>query len=222
MQPSIFIQECGPLDNLKSVEISFPQNKNVAIMLSSGADSAVLLYLICLALIQNKRIPEKEICGILTIPKVDGAEEHAGKIVNWINQKLNLKLPEPIFDGPPDFKEIGHREVILKSMLYLGPKYNLNYAFIGDQQAVPEPYKMPGVYPLRVKENTVPEYLAMPFLHLDKSHTIDLHYRLNTAPLLELSHSCTQQRVGRCGLCYHCNERQWAFERLGKIDPGQN
>lgn len=212
----------GPSDNEKETTIAVPVDKTIAIMLSSGADSAVLLYMLCLSLLEEKRHPEKELPFIFTLPKVDGAEDHALKVVNWINQKLSLKLPAPIIDGPANINDLRHGEILSQSLLYLGAKYKANYAFVGDQQSVPAPYSVGGTYPNRYLENPYPQYLGMPFLHLDKSHTIDFHYRLNTLPLLEISHSCTQRRAGRCGSCYHCNERSWAFERLKKQDPGTN
>lgn len=213
---------CGPHDNERQVEINYPKNKNIGIMLSSGADSAVLLYMLCLSIIERQETPEDVIKAIFTIPKVDGAEEHSAKIVSWINQKLNLKLPSPIVDGPENLDTMLHSEVLAKSMMMFGPKYNINFGFVGDQQAVPEPFHIEGLYPQRYSENPYPQYLSLPFLHLDKSHTIDLHFRLGTTGLLVLSHSCTQRKAGRCGRCYHCNERSWAFQRLEKTDPGTN
>jgi hypothetical protein len=212
----------GPLDNEKQTTIAVPTGKTIGIMLSSGADSAILLYMICLSLLDENRDPYTELPFIFTLPKVDGAEDHAFKVVEWINQKLGLKLPAPIVDGPANINDLWHGDVLSKSMLYLGAKYKANFAFVGDQQSVPPPYSVVGTYPNRYQQNPYPQYFGMPFLHLDKSHTIDFHFRLNTLPLLEISHSCTQQRAGRCQICYHCNERRWAFERLQKQDPGTN
>ena len=213
---------CGPRDNEQQVEISWPKDRNIGIMLSSGADSAVLLYMLCMGIIQEQEKPEVVIKGIFTIPKVDGAEQHSAKIVSWINKKLNLKLPPPTIDAPENLDKMLHTEQVAKSMIMFGQKYNINFGFVGDQQVVPEPYHIEGLYPQRYSKNPYPQYLGLPFLHLDKSHTIDLHYRLDTTDLLVLSHSCTQLKAGRCGRCYHCNERSWAFKRLEKTDPGTN
>lgn len=216
------IVTCGPADNEKQVEIIWPQNKNIGLMLSSGADSAILLYLLCLDILEKKQRPEEVIKALFTIPKVDGAELHSARIVHWINSKLKINLALPIVDAPADLNQMSHAELLAKCMLMLGAKYKINFGFVGDQQSVPEPYHVEGLYPNRYSKNPYPEYLGMPFLHLDKSHTIDLHYRFQTTELLVLSHSCTQQKEGRCERCYHCNERKWAFERLGRIDPGTN
>lgn len=219
------IVECGPVDNKLTTEIKVPENKTVAVMLSSGADSAILLYLICVSLLQEGRDPNKEIHYIFTIPKEDGAALHSPAIVEWINGKLNLSLPSPIIEGPPNLDDIDHGEKVMQSVVHLLEKYNFTYLFGADQRSVPEPYQMPGVYPHRPIDpdnNPWPDFLSLPFNHMDKSHTIDLHFLFNTERLLELSHSCTALQVGRCGECYHCNERQWAFDRLDKKDPGKN
>lgn len=213
---------CGPADNEKIVDMTWPTGKDIGLLLSSGADSAILLYILCLEVIKQEKKPEEIIKRIFTIPKVDGAELHSSKIVSWINAKLGLNLQLPTVDGPDNLRELPHDRVLAESMLMLGSKYAINFAFVGDQQSVPEPYHVEGLYPNRYLQNPYPNYLGMPFLHLDKSHTIDLHYRLDTTDLLVLSHSCTQRTDGRCGKCYHCNERSWAFQRLGKIDPGTN
>jgi 7-cyano-7-deazaguanine synthase in queuosine biosynthesis len=97
------------------------------------------------------------------------------------------------------------------------------FVFLADQRPVPKPWTFDGQEePFRVKENPYPTILGLPFNHLYKTHTIDLHFMFNTEPLLELSHSCTQLKSGRCNDCYHCHERQWAFDQLNKIDPGTN
>jgi hypothetical protein len=216
------IVTCGPSDNEMQVHLEIPRGKKLALMLSSGADSAILLYMLCVELTAEGRSVQDELKKIFTIPKVDGAEEHAEKITNWISQKLGIALPAPTVDAPPNLAELPHSDIIKKSLIYFGQKYDVNYGYLADQR--PVPIKVAGEYPHRTptEKNPLPEYLGLPFNHLDKSHTIDLHYRFNTLPLLELSHSCTQCRAGRCGNCYHCNERKWAFDRLGKTDPGVN
>lgn len=221
---------CGPEDNRQSFDLVIPENRSLAIMLSSGADSAILLYLLCKELIATGRSTD-EIKYIFTVPKTDGAEYHSPKIVNAINDALNITLPQPTVFGADNVQALHHSEQILESVRAVFNKYEPAremtdgslFLYLADQQAVPEPWKIEhGVYPPRITENPHPTHLDFPFLHLDKSHTIDLHFQFETEFLLELSHSCTALDAGRCGSCYHCNERQWAFDRLNKVDPGTN
>jgi 7-cyano-7-deazaguanine synthase in queuosine biosynthesis len=58
-----------------------------------------------------------------------------------------------------------------------------------------------------------------PFLLMDKSHTIDLYYKLHVESLLADTHSCIQSGTTPCGSCHACYERIEAFDRLGRIDP---
>ncbi len=214
---------CGPPDDLKSVEVVVPHGRRIAFLLSGGADSAILLYMACLELLATKRNPVDEFQHILTIPKgTDGPHLHSFKIVNWINDRLNIRLNEPLIAAPADIEETHHADVIARSIVYYRNELNLNYSFLADQQAVPLPDIVQGLYPVRPSVNPYPDYFHMPFLNVNKSHTIDLHYRLGTEQLLQISHSCTEKRIGRCLQCYHCNERKWAFEKLQKIDPGEN
>ena len=219
---------CGPDDNLDSFELKIPENRSIGIMLSSGADSAILLYLMCLELMRTGRSTD-EIKYIFTVPKTDGAELHSAGIVNWINEKLDINLPQPIIYGAENVKDLHHSTQIRDSIRAVFDKYDPTFkdlhVFLADQRAVPQPWPFESVIavnPFRVSENPYPEIVSLPFNDLYKSHTIDLHFMFNTERLLELSHSCTQLEIGRCNECYHCHERQWAFDQLGKIDPGTN
>ena len=58
-----------------------------------------------------------------------------------------------------------------------------------------------------------------PFLLMDKSHTIDLYYKLHIEDLLQHTHSCIQSGDAPCGSCHACYERIEAFDRLGRKDP---
>jgi hypothetical protein len=219
---------CGPENNRDSFELTIPENRSIGIMLSSGADSAILLYLMCLELMQIGRSTD-EIKYIFTVPKTDGAELHSAGIVDWINQKLGINLPQPIIFGAENVQDLHHSLQISESVRAVFDKYDPTFqdlhVFLADQRAVPQPWPFESaiaVDPFRVSENPYPEIISLPFNHLYKTHTIDLHFMFSTEPLLELSHSCTTNTVGRCNMCYHCHERQWAFDQLGKIDPGTN
>lgn len=216
---------CGPKNDRQTVVLNVPENKHLAIMLSSGADSAILLYMICKELIANGRSTD-EIKYIFTVPKTDGAEAHSPGVVAAINDMLNINLPSPTIFGAEDVQTLHHSNQILESIRAVFNKYDPErkdlFLYLADNKAVSELVLTPEEQPFRASENPYPELLGLPFNDLLKSHTIDLHFIYGTERLLELSHSCTQQTYGRCGKCYHCRERQWAFDKLDKTDPGQN
>jgi hypothetical protein len=215
---------CGPSEDRRSFTLPLPENRHLAIMLSSGADSSILLYMICSELIKKGRSVD-EIKYIFTVPKTDGAEVHSPGIVAAINEMLNINLPAPTIFGAENVQELHHSQQIQQSVRAVFDEYAADgklFVYLADNRETSELVLTPEEKPYRAETNPFPEYLGMPFNELMKSHTIDLHFMHGTERLLEISHTCTQQTYGRCGRCYHCRERQWAFDQLGKMDPGTN
>jgi 7-cyano-7-deazaguanine synthase in queuosine biosynthesis len=62
----------------------------------------------------------------------------------------------------------------------------------------------------------------MPFIEMHKDEILKLVFDHRQEELLKLTHSCTEQKTGRCGRCFQCNERAWAFRQLDKLDAGIN
>lgn len=60
----------------------------------------------------------------------------------------------------------------------------------------------------------------IPFVNLEKHHTIGLYYLMDLGWLLEMTHSCTElpPEQGHCGACYCCHERRYGFHVLGTDD----
>jgi 7-cyano-7-deazaguanine synthase in queuosine biosynthesis len=62
----------------------------------------------------------------------------------------------------------------------------------------------------------------MPFIKMYKDEILKILFDNNQQALLSLTHSCTERKTGRCGQCFQCKEREWAFDQLNQIDPGIN
>jgi hypothetical protein len=200
---------CG-LEN-KEFELDIPRKKNkIGVMLSGGADSAILLYLLVRFFPETKFIP-------LTVPRYDGAYIYTPSIVDHINTTCNSQIPVPMKLGNPD---LPHSEQA-QSGIDIAFKYDIvDYVFWGTQSPPPkEIVDLGGLYPIR-KENKDLERVSTPFFHLYKTDTIELYYRYDQIELLKLTHSCTEKQIGRCMNCYQCQERIWAFNQLGEKDPG--
>ena len=58
-----------------------------------------------------------------------------------------------------------------------------------------------------------------PFLTMNKTHTVDLFYKLNIEDLLQHTYSCQRGGSLHCGDCHACWERIDAFNQLGRKDP---
>lgn len=216
------ILDCGNETDKRTVEITIPYGKTIALTLSGGADTALLAYLVCKELIETGRDPLTVIKYIITIPKKDGAELYPPDIIKWIETSLNTKLPPMTLVRIPKLLSMWHGTQVWSSVLHVLDNLNPDIIYMADQRAAPDWANIAEARPVRSStvEGPMPDRVFFPFNHLYKSHTIDLFYRLGIEELLELTHSCTQKVVGRCNRCYHCLERQWGFEQMNKVDPG--
>jgi len=203
----------GKDDYIKQIDITLPENvERIGVMLSGGADSAILLYLIAL---EHKMSNSTQTITPFTVARADGAWDYVSPIVDWINTKLDINLPRPIKVGDPTLhhsqqSRSGHQDAITL--------HNMQHVFYGSQAHPPVP--MPGEYPQRPSVVYFPG-TTCPFALVDKRHTLSLYKTFNVWPLIELTHSCTALTVGRCSECYNCKERAWALGALVFTDPGQ-
>ena len=204
---------CGPANDRRTFNIYIPEwPTKIAVTVSGGMDSAILLYLV--AKLNKERSQPKELIPF-TVPRTDGAYRYSPDIVKYVNRVLGLNLPAPIPVGDPTVHHSKQVETGTIEVL----NGIADYIFYGSQQTPPVQWPMPGLYPERPVHNKY-KRAQIPFVELDKRHTLDLYYQFGQEQLLELSHSCTEQQVGRCGQCFQCAERQWAFAQLNKKDPG--
>jgi len=176
----------------------------VGIMLSGGMDSALLLYLLAKNL-DSAIYP-------FTIPKTDGAARYVNSIVDWINIKLNKTIYQPQLVGNPN---LHHTQIVNSAMKEIDSKYDILF-FAGN--TYPETILPNG--PVRVKR-TNPKHVQ-PFFDLYKTDILQGYIDNHIMDLLLLTHTCTEQQIGRCTTCWQCKERQWAFEQLCIIDPSNN
>lgn len=216
------ILECGPDHDRKTVEVIVEENVTVALTMSGGLDTALLVYMVCKELLDTGRRPEDYIKWIFTIPKRDGAELYPDAIIEWINNKLNIELPSKTIIRKPNLHSTFHGSQVWQSLLVALEKFNPDKLYMGDQRAAPDDANIPIFRPNRSKtlEGPMPGRALFPFNHLFKYHCIDLFYKLGIEELIPLTHSCTQQPVGRCNQCYHCLERSWGFTTINRIDIG--
>lgn len=212
--------ECGPDHDRNQFNLTVDKDVSVALTMSGGMDTALLTYLVALELLETNRKPEDYIKWIFTIPKRDGAELYPDAIINWINKKLDIRLPNKTILKIPNLHSTYHGNQVWTSILYAIDKYNPDKIYMGDQRVAPEESNIAEIRPVRSKtiEGPMPNKVIFPFNHLYKYHTVDVFYKLGLEELINLTHSCTQQMLSRCNECYHCKERHWAFNELGRTD----
>jgi hypothetical protein len=202
----------GPKSDKREIEISLPtEKKKIGVMLSGGADSAILLYILAL---ERKLLKSDHELIPFTVARPDGAWNYVKPIVDKVNEMLEVSLPEPVQVGDPT---LHHSQQGISGEKEARAKYGIEHCFYGSQQH--PPVQMPGDYPARPSRVDLPG-TTIPFALVDKRHTLDLYNVFDAWPLIELTHSCTALTEGRCGKCYNCVVRDLALDDLGFSDPG--
>lgn len=200
----------GPVNDQREIVVSIPDYSNsTGIMLSGGADSAILLYILV------KYFPNKKIVPI-TVPRPDGADRYSPAIVDYVNQVCGTAIPQPLVLGDGT----GYHADQTVNGLRIAFRDNLiDHVFFGSQQPpTKDLVELPGIYPIRKVTSDV--RVSNPFFDLYKTHTMDLYFKLGQEELLSITHSCTEQTLGRCKQCFNCKEREWALSVLERIDTG--
>lgn len=177
-------------------------------MLSGGLDSAILLASI---LLENKDIEIQP----FTIPKTDGAILYADPVIKYINSKFRTNIPNTIKVGDPT---VHHRQQSKTAVREIFEKHKIDKLFIAINQNPEELNSLPGA-PKRDTKSDDPRIL-FPFVNLLKTDIVKLAVENNLTDLFDITHSCTEQQIGRCGICWQCTERSWTFDKLSLSDTG--
>ncbi len=195
-------------------------NLRYGIMLSGGLDSAVLFYLI-LSDARSKNLNLN--IQPFTIPKSDGSYLYIQKLLNYFRTHFDKDISDTIHVGDPTVYHAEQSKTavieILEQHSYIDCLYfatNQNPTHDFDYSKYPA-----GGFPDRVKGSNHPK-IQMPFINMYKDEILKFVFDTNQEELLFLTHTCTEQKTGRCGQCFQCNERAWAFRQLDKTDPGSN
>jgi hypothetical protein len=178
-------------------------------MVSGGIDSATLWYAakkICLERGQE--------CLPYSIAKLDGAEYHATSVMIVTCKLLGIpliitRMVGEVTDDHCETTVSGIREVAQMG----------KYVLAGDTAYFPD--LDPGFDLL--PRNRAPENhpVFQPYFDLTKEKTIKFAKNLGILnDLMLVTHSCTEQSLGRCKKCYWCRERELAFNKLGIVDGG--
>lgn len=183
-------------------------SKKYGILLSGGLDSAMLLYLLIKS---NSNINLQP----FTIPKKDGSSIYAVMVINHLNNKLGLKISQPVLVGNPNAH---HTKQSTSAILEIFNKHRVDYLYMGVNTNPPELDNLNGA-PKRFLSSPSPR-LIYPFAEMLKDEILKIMFDEGQEDLCNVTHSCTEQQVGRCNLCWQCTERSWAFTRLHKIDTG--
>ena len=201
---------CGPSLDERTLTISLPlQPTKIAILISGGIDSALLYYLLLEANRQAGNI-HKIVPG--TVLRKEGSKYFAKPVIAHVNALFGLKFDEPLILGNNQLAE----EEQVKSAVLHAFKIGFEKVYTGLIEQLPQ--HMIDWQPIPYTET---EKFKAPMKHLNKSHIIDLCFKLGLESLFYLTHSCSSVELGRCNNCNGCNERSWAFDQLSMKDPGK-
>lgn len=182
------------------------------ILLSGGLDSAVLLASVLKTYTAKGCLPNIQ---PFTIPKHDGSEMYINDIIKYMNTRFLINLPSTILVGDPN---IDHDKQSRSAIIDILNCYSdIDYIFIGLTKN--PPVKLKGLEPIRKIYNPTKKIIC-PFKDFYKTFIVNLVYQEGWEELLNITHTCTEQKIGRCNKCWQCNERAWAFNQLNKIDTG--
>jgi hypothetical protein len=188
--------------------ITIDNTKQYGIMLSGGLDSAVLFYLL---LKENPNVNLQP----FTIPKFDGAALYAGPIVDYYNRMFSINIAQPILVGDPSAYHRHQSKIAITDIFNKTP---VDILFVAINQNPPALDKLPGA-PQRDKKSKDTR-IVFPFVDLHKDQILQILFDEGQEHLIGITHSCTEQQIGRCEQCWQCTERRWAFSQLNKIDTG--
>jgi 7-cyano-7-deazaguanine synthase in queuosine biosynthesis len=183
------------------------KNKNIGVMFSGGLDSGTLTWVLC-KIIQDNAL--SNVVTLYTSPRPDNSLAHADKLKNIIQESLDVKLQHKIRgDGTAH-----HSKQVSSGIVQARTE---NDIVLTAETAMPEHMQTDHFERIRVDDPKV----AQPFFNLTKDFTVGLAIELGLTDIMTYSHSCTETLNIRCGECWWCRERAWAFEQNNYADPGK-
>jgi 7-cyano-7-deazaguanine synthase in queuosine biosynthesis len=183
-------------------------DRPIALMLSGGFDSAVLLYLLC------ESGAKQVFCHTI---HHRNSSYFAGKVVDYVQQKfpevsLGHEILEKTSDNMIQIINEGYGKVIHDGFfLYDAATKNPSIEDLPDH---------PESRPPRAT-NYPTNLMDCPFLDIEKTEIIRMaHDRGILDELAAITHSCTETDGERCGQCWQCLERKVSFAKYNLVDVG--
>lgn len=186
------------------------QNKNrIGFFISGGFDSTVLLLAACE--IRKKNNLNIEYLG-LTVPRSDNSLDHANRVVTWINGKF-LSNIDIISVGNPNL----HHSVQVRFGCKKAKDYNYADLYLLADTAIP--IDLENDAPERIRSDE--DLFYQPWFDKTKDYVVRLAAELDIEEISKITHTCTESKTIRCGKCWQCRERQWAFQQVAIEDFGK-
>lgn len=191
--------------------------KKVGVMMSGGLDSAALMCIIITELRNTKRLENTELHAF-TVTKTDAASYYSNRVREKIEDFFDVSiLHHNNIENTPWGLEIGR--VPFETLVRTHVRHRDVLLYGAFNKMAPDNIR-PFDATLKVKYPEHHKFYQLPFLNLHKPQLVDIYYKLGCEEIMPYAHSCAGGPLGYCMMCYNCQERKWAFDMLGKIDPG--
>lgn len=214
---------------LTDIENLVKTYNTIGVFISGGVDSTLLAYLLNDFKIKIK--PDLTI-KYFCVKRPDDSELHAKRIVNYIDEKFGLNTSNINFVGTGNTH---HSAQVRSGMIDALDNYEFDVvltAITKNPESLDPPELLPdyeygrfvdpdgSVYngPKRVKAKN-PKVLN-PFWDYTKADTVKIIKDLNLLDIPNITHTCTASKTIKCGKCWQCCERAWAFYKNDFIDTG--
>ena len=215
--------------------MQIPRDKKIGVVVSGGLDSSILWHIV-----YGECLERNQECIPFTVPKVDGALTYATRMLEWSCDYYGTKQLHPWvinsdgvdwnreqdYQGEEVQQQLlgGMKEVIVNGyadVLFNGVnEYPPNYKSLCSYHT-PGPRLLARDSDYKHEGTPIKEIYLQPFADITKDQIVLLAKELSVlADLSYLSHSCVELIRGRCGECFWCKEREWAYEQAEEIDYG--
>jgi 7-cyano-7-deazaguanine synthase in queuosine biosynthesis len=198
-------------DRLQPFLARYPR---IGVMVSGGIDSGTVLFLVL------KYIHENNLTNTVTaftVERTYDSFKNAARVVQYC---------ESMFDGvmvthkslSPWFDSSNHNYQTMSGVYEARNNDLVDGVIIADTK-MPEVQLVDNMPNPPRFTNYAPDIMQL-VIDFTKNVTVGLAIKNNLIPLLEHSHSCIKLTDSRCGSCYWCREREWAFQQNNFADPG--
>jgi hypothetical protein len=177
--------------------------QQVALMMSGGVDSTILYYAL-----HKLSINIGFDLVLYTVENSVGYEDNVSRIRWYLSSKDNQR---EVWVHALSSQGIhnGNIDLPIRNVLMSG-KHDLVYT--GTTKNPPFPIDNSPVRMTQEQTNRIPR-LACPFADHTKDYVFSLYQKYGLMELYELTHSCTRQKTGECGLCFQCIEKRWSEQQ---------
>ena len=186
--------------------------KPYKVFVSGGFESALLLYL----LTKEAQAQQQNTISVAVVDRGLASVDFARSVCAWVENKTNVNIDIEVLTIAPDLPHGRHINEPAERLHARG------LILVSADTQNPPSVELPGVAPRRVAANSHYDNWFYPFSGVDKSHTVWLaNHQGILNDISAITHTCTETDGLRCGQCWQCSERAWAFNLLGYTDIGQ-